>query len=94
MATKFGTVFARADFENENQNHNDLRTKNDRKEFLSPYGSDLYSRHTQGRFLEHATRGHFDTLKAQELELGVGWVVLNDGVTILICEDREVILRA
>ncbi len=39
MVTKFGTVFARADFENENQNHNDLRTKNDRKEFYLPTGA-------------------------------------------------------
>jgi len=39
MVTKFGTLFARADFENENQNHNDLRTKNDRRDFYLPTGA-------------------------------------------------------
>jgi len=70
------------------------RTQNVHRKSLSPYGSDLNSRHTQGRFLEHSACGHFDTLKAFELECCKGWIMLNDGVTMLVCEDREVILRA
>ena len=47
-----------------------------------------------GDLLEHATCGHFDTLETQHFERGVCWIMLDDGVTMLICEDSEVIFRA
>ena len=47
-----------------------------------------------GDLLEYGARGHLDTLNTQEFERGIRWVVLDDGVTMLIREDCEVILRA
>ena len=63
------------------------------RSFISLRERPLFKAHARP-FLEHATCGHFDTLKAQDFECGVGWIMLDDGVTMLICEDREVILRA
>ena len=44
--------------------------------------------------LEHGARCHLDTLKTQDFECSIGWVVLNDADAVLVSEDCKVIFRA
>ena len=93
MVTKFGTLLARPILRMRININRISGQKMTARSFISLRERPLFKARAWP-FLEHATRGHFDTLKTQELECGVGWIMLNDGVTILICEDCKVILRA
>ena len=93
MVTKFGTLFARADFENDYHYHNVLGQKMTVGIFISVRERPLF-KVSLWPFLEHGARGHFDSVHTHHFECGVGWIVLNDGVTMFIGEHCEVIFCA
>ena len=49
---------------------------------------------SNSKTLEHVSNGLLNGFKAQNLELGVRWIVLNDTVSILISKHCEVIFCA
>ena len=44
--------------------------------------------------LEHGALYHLDTIETQHFECGVGWIMLNDADSMLICEYCKVIFCA
>jgi hypothetical protein len=63
------------------------------RSFISLRERPLFKAHAR-LFLEHVSNGLLNGLKAQNLELGVRWIVLNDTVSILIGEHCKIIFCA